>query len=288
MKNKKAGFTLVEILIAVAILVMMATVSITTVTMINQARVKKAATAVVSYFNLTKDFAKTHGGNATFELERTKEGLTISRKSYKMDKGERKEIVDETESINDRTIKVFYKMTGDSKEYELNTIEVAGGTEDPANGVIQMTFYQTTGEIIGPHKLDYIIISNSSKTYKLLIKQATGQIYYDYEVDEDKLNVSNDEIKRVPLPTFIFEGVNTADEITLHLKESSGSKTGFETIQPDLNYDSHNVKIGGVYRAAAPGEYTITFTLKDPYSTTWDDDGYTTTEKTLTWKADMN
>ncbi len=43
-----------------------------------------------------------------------------------------------------------------------------------------------------------------------------------------------------------------------------------------------NIKIGGVYRAIEKGTYTISFSLKDPYSTTWEDG--TIEDKTLIWK----
>lgn len=270
-KNKNAGFTLVEILIAMAILVMIVGLSITTISLISQSRAKKTVTTVISSFEMARDYAKTHGGDAMFSIHKVDDGIELIRTS--------KTVVDENVFIEDKTLKVYYKLTNDDNEYELGENDATSVTDS----TLQMTFRQTTGAVLGPHMVDYLIFSNNSKTYKLLIKQSTGMIYYDYEIENDHLNENNKDIISVKLPSFIQDGYNTTDEVTVYLEKKDDDK--YATVQPNLNYDSRYIRISGVYRASTPGEYIIIFSLKDPYSTQWEGTAGDTSEKQLVWKA---
>jgi hypothetical protein len=216
------------------------------------------AQTIKSEFELTRNFAKTHCGDAMFEIKKTADSLVITRSG--------KNITSEIHNINDEDLVLFYQRTGDDYENELET-----------DATLNMTFSQTQGAIIGPDMLDYIIISNGSKNYKLIIKQNTGMMYYDYEIDDNEFegNVVNNKRIDVDLPKAIKKGV-LSDTVTLEY-------TG-KSIQPELKYDARYIKIGGVYRAIAPGEYEIIFTLKDPYTTKWSDG--TTEPKRLKWYID--
>ena len=213
---------------------------------------KLYAQTIKSEFELTRELAQAHGGEAIFTIEKTGEGFEITRSGKNLEK--------EEHIIEDVDVSIYYKRTGPDGERELSD-----------GGILSMSFSQADGSIIGPDMLDYIIISNGSKNYKFIIKQNTGSIYYDYEVDmrEFEGNVENNSVIPVDLPVLV--------------SQSTLKYTG-QSLQPDLKYNARYVKIGGIYRAINVGTYTITFTLKDPYSTKWSDGK--TDMKTLVWKIE--
>lgn len=261
LKNNKKGFTLMEIVVAIGVMILFGGFAITTIAVIPQARMRSYAQTIKTEFELTRDFAKTHGGDATLTITKTKDGFVVERSGSNLTK--------ETHTIEDGDVAIFYQKTGEVKDVEL--------AEDDS---LEMTFSQTHGSIIGPDLLDYLTISNGNKNYKFIIRHSTGVIYYDYEIDESDLEgnyVDNSSIKTVDLPQFIDRrGAFTNDKITLRYSGKS--------LQPDIKYDARNVKIGGVYRATAGGPFEITFTLKDPYNTRWSDG--TVEVKKLTWNIE--
>ena len=279
MKNMKKGFTLIEIVIALAIMVAVGGLTITTLTSIQQAKMKRNVQVIKSELELTRNFAMTHGGQAEISIQKTSEGLLIQRTGQNL--------TTEEVEIKDRNIEVFYKRTykengdQDMKEYLLGGDGVVGeDAPDVTNKTLVMNFAQTTGKLIGPHRLDYLKISNGSRTFILLIEQESGMVYFDYEM-EDGYVINNyiEDLQTiyVETPTFITNsGLFSTEAPTL-------SPTG-EYIQPEINYDSRYIKIGGVYRAkdaCGLNPYVIVFTLKDPWTTRWVDD--TTAQKTLEW-----
>lgn len=253
-----------ELVVAIGMIALIAGLTITTISVIPQTRMKNLAQTFKTEFELTRSFAKTHGGDASFTLKKIDGGVQILRTS--------KLNADEEKEFKDGNLTVYYKLTGDTTEYEL-------GVTDPATvkeKTLTMTFAQTTGKIIGPNKVDYFIFSNGSKNYKFILDHGSGMIYFDYELEDhqipDNENLGSSII--VSTPTFVRGGAfyTTATEMTY---------TG-KAIQPELNYDARYVKISGVYRAIEKGVYEIEFILKDPYLYTWDDG--TVENKYLTWK----
>lgn len=271
-KNRKKGFTLIETVVALGIIVVLSGLTITTISAISQAKMREVAQTIKAEFETTRNLAKTHGGDAEFAITKTDDSIIITR-TQQIGTDPTKWPKEEIE-FADENISVYYKKTGDAKpDYELGVDRDSSVT----NNTLRMTFSQTQGSIIGPNKLDYIVLSNGSKNYKLIIKQSTGMMYYDYEIDEAEVkgNALNGEIKEIQLPTFIQKG-----EFLTNLPDFK--KTG-ETIQPELNYDARYVRISGVYRAKDPDPngYQIIFSLKDPYTTVWAGGG--TEDKILTW-----
>jgi type II secretory pathway pseudopilin PulG len=262
-KNTKMGFTLIEIVVALGIIVILSGLTITTISAIPQARMRGFAQTIKSEFELARDFAKTHGGQAEFSLKKTDDGIVVSRTG--------ENLIPEEQLLKDGNLVLFYKETGNDKEYELGIDDAS----DVFNNTLTMTFSQTQGAIIGPHMIDYIVISNGSKNFKMVIKQSTGMIYYDYELEGNALeqNIVNNDTTTVKIPTFVLKGA-FVDTVEVGFTGSS--------VQPELNYDSRYIKINGVYRAVNPGTYEIVFSLKDPYSTTWSDG--TIEDKKLIWK----
>lgn len=263
-KNKNQGFTLIEVVVAIGILAMLGGFVIVSMSVVPKARMRELAQKVKSEFELTRDFAKTHGGDATFSIEKTDIGVIIERNS--------KTVKDEKIEIKDADLAIYYKWTGDSTEYEL-------GYKDKSlveNDKLEMKFSQTTGSILGPHYIDYIELTNGTKAYKFYIKQETGMIYYDYEISDGYSGnkILNKEPKVIKLPSFIERGVD--GHPTTEIKQSG------TTVQPEISYDSRYIKIGGVYRAKDIGSYKITFSLKDPSVTIWESGDKE--DKTLEWK----
>ena len=263
-KNSTKGFTLMEIITALGIIVILGGLSITTLSSISQARMRDFAQTVKSEFETTRNLAKTHGGDAEFSLTKTENGAVITRTGANLTKEEK--------SLKDHNLAIFYYKTGDATPYELGVSDAP----DVVDGTLTMTFSQTQGEIIGPHKLDSIVLSNGSKNYTLVIKQKTGMMYYDYELEEYNIdeNVLNENVIMVSIPTFVYKG---EFRDTLPPFKKTGS-----TIQPELNYDARYVRISGVYRADVTGKHEIVFSLKDPWATDWADGS--DADKTLSWE----
>lgn len=261
--NKK-GFTLIEIVIALGLLVMLGGFAITSLSVIPQARMRESAQTIKTEFEVARNFGKTHGGDSLFAIQKVEDGLLITRTA---ENGRDEEIL-----IDDKEIQLFYKPLGEDDEYQL-------GREDAPtvyDARLEMKFAQTTGEIIGPNKLQYIIISNGSKNFKFIFQNSSGMMYYDYEVEEDwVLDEQNVEgVTVIKQPTFIYRG-DFYETVTVKYTGSS--------VQPEINYDARNVKISGEYRAVVPGTYQIVFKLKDPYKTYWEGTGGSTTDIVLEW-----
>ena len=278
--QKHKGFTLIEMLTAIGIMAAFAGFAVVTISVIAQANMRKTAQAVKDDFEYARSYARTHSNSASFNLKKTDVGIDVIIMSKDPITGDKK--VESLNSIEDRNLAVFYKVTGDKKHYQLgdNNNEHA----DVTDATLVMEFSQTNGAVIGPHYLDYMVLSNGNKNFKLFIKQSTGMMFYDYEIEEEDYDenvVQNDSVLEVTRPYFITEiSPKSATTDIEHAYDNSGN---LKSVQPQLNYDARYIKIGGVYRAKEIGEYEIIFSLKDPYSTTWENGGGTD-DIILTWR----
>lgn len=256
-KNKNKGFTLIEVVVAIGLIAILSGLVLTSLSAIPQARIKSTANIIKSEFTLSRDFARTHGAEAEFSIRKTADGIEIIRTG--------KNLKTETTTIDDGT-DIFYKLTAENDVFQLGKDTVHSRNGQAAvkiTDTLTMSFSQTNGEILGPHLLDYIIVTNGNKSYKLLFVQKTGDIYFDYDVDMSTLdkNVIDDSMTTVKMPTFMVDGLPVH---TIELKHSG------ETLQPEIIYDPTYIRISGVYRAIERGEYQISFYLKDPYNTRWE------------------
>lgn len=264
-KISKKGMTLLEVVMAIGLAALLAGTVIVSLAGIKQTRMVETAQTIKTQFELARDFARTHGGDSAFYIKKdTPGGLTILRES---------EVgTDEETKIKDNEVEVFYKVHGDETTYQLGTDD----HRDVVDQTIEMRFAQTTGNVTGPNKLDWLRISNGTKDYTLVIQNNTGLMYYDYEIDEEDLDwdTQTEGTTAISLPTFILKGrfVDTVD-----VKWTGSS------VQPEIQYDAKHVKISGVYRATDPGRYQIVFQLKDPYSTYWNGASGSTEDVILEW-----
>lgn len=277
----KKGFTLIELVVVIGIIVLFCGFSIVTIATIPQTRMKKFAEEIKYNFELVRDFSKTHGGTVSLYIKKTDDGLELVRDVRENNKHADYQIKSETIKISDNKIELFYAPT----DAEGDPIRL--GDDDKTS--LEFQFSQTDGKIIGPDFVDYMTISNGNKTYKLVVVQRTGQLYFDYEID-DKYAEQNagasDEIVEVELPCFIDQQQKTYTSFWMQ------KVSGQTTYQPPIRYDSRYVKISGVYRATDPNEegmYVIYFDLKDPNGCRWalnstpsDPSAYTATQ-TLSW-----
>lgn len=283
----KKGFTLIELVVVIGIIVLFCGFSIVTISTIPQIRMKKFAEEIKSNFELARDFSKTHGGTISLYIKKTDDGLEMVRDVRETNKRDDYQIKAETVKISDNKIELFYFETGKPEDEEPKRLGDGGKNE------LEFQFSQTDGSIIGPDFLDYVIISNGNKTYKLIIMQRTGQVYFDYEMQDnyvEKNDGASDTKVVVDLP--VFNDKQNASVGVINAVYMMERKDGLSTLQPPIKYDSRYVKISGVYRAtdANPHEpYIIYFDLKDPNGTEWntsptaqDPDAKTST-KILKW-----
>lgn len=272
-KNKNKGFTLIELLVAIALVALISTLSITTLSTISSTRMRKTASTLKSSVEVTRNYAKTHGGNTYVSLIKTNAGVRIIEVSTdeRADDGTRKDKVISDTQIDDKTLTIYYKLTGDHDEYQLGTRDATTVVDN----MLQFTFSGNNGSFMGPNYIDYVILTNGSKEYKLMLEHKSGMIYYDYE--DAAQHIKNEPPTTthtgIPLPKFVVNGVLTKNILDI-------AYTG-KIVQPELAYDTRNSKMSGVFRAKEVGEYKIVFSLKDPYNTQWEDG--TTSDYMLTW-----
>lgn len=263
-KLSKKGFTLIEMVVVIGIIVLFCGFCIATITTIPQTRMKKFVTEIKSDFELARDFSKSHGGTISLYISKLDDGLELKRDVRDSNKRSDYNIKSETVKLTDRKVELYYKETNQTDEKRLG--------DASAKDQIEIQFSQTDGRIIGPDFIDYIKITNGNKLYKLIIMQSTGQVYFDYElkdseIEENKGAIPADEQVRVDLPCFIEGQVKTTDCFYMPKDDN------LSTLQPPIKYDSRYIKISGVYRATEAndsGPYIIYFDLKDPNGTRWD------------------
>lgn len=266
------GFTLMEIVVAIGLVAIFSGLAITSLSVVPKARMRENAQSLKTEFELTRNFAKSHGGNAAFKIIKESQGVKLLRTSFDSNK---QEVIESEIFLNDKKLEIFYTVTGDvANKYQLGTKDYGDIANDKT---IEMVFSQTQGAILGPDYIDTIFMSNGNKDYTFHIKHSTGMIYYDYELNNE--NQRENDIRNngpnITLPQFI-DGGTPCNTIAI---EWIGDDV---TVQPELQYDARNIKIGGVYRASKKGVYTIVFSLKDPYKTQWVSGDVE--DKTLTWE----
>ena len=262
-KNRNKGFTLVEIISALAILILLGGLVLTSVSSVQHARVQHCAQIVKSRLESTRDLAKTRGTNVALSITKMKGGfkLTVSGDN----------LLDESTILECPNTSLFYYETGSRAEKQLGVDDAEG-----IDGTLVFIFDGGTGDMIGSHVLDYFIFANGSRNYTLAFQHKGGMVYYDYEVDEFPYNTIAPECQSIVIDVPYFVQEAEQDKTILVF-------TG-TTLQPEFIYDSKHVKIGGIYRATDPSEeyYIITFNLKDPSTMKWADD--TTEQKKLYWR----
>lgn len=263
-KLNKKGFTLIEVVVALGLLVMLGGFAITSLSVIPQARMRESAQLIKTEFELARNFGKTHGGDSIFMIQKVEDGVKLMRTA---ENGRTEEVL-----LDDKQLEIFYRGVDDDEEFQL------GWNDAPNvhNSTIEMRFSQTTGEVLGPNKLVYMILSNGSKNFKFVFQNSTGMMYYDYEVEEEWI-VGEEEVDNliaVEQPMFIYRG---------DLYETVTVKHTGKSVQPEIKYDARYIKISGEYRAIDPGKYYITFKLKDPFNTYWAGTGGSSTEIVMEW-----
>lgn len=276
--NNKKGFTLIELVVAIGLLAILAGFVLVSLSAIPQAKMTEVAQTLKSEFELSRNFAKTHGGQVKLSISRIDEGLLITRSGDTIET--------ETHLFDDRNIEVFYQLaTSDLSEYTLGKGTQHALLTDPTT--LEINFAQTSGSIIGPHKVNYLILSNGSKNYKLIFQHTSGMVYFDYELDNQNAFVNDNSSKHtsVEAPYFILNGEQYESVAIPQKYNVNGEKV---TVQPEIVYDSRYIKIGGDYRAMKADngqnlEYVITFTLKDPSTMSWSDN-YSEPTRTLRWR----
>lgn len=267
-KNKNKGFTLVEMLVAVAIVLAIATISISTMNAIGTSRMRANAEIIKSTIEVARDYAKAHGGNTFLTLIKTQDGLQIIETSVaaRADDGTRiDKNIGET-NIDDKNLVVYYKLIGDDTVYQLGTTDAECVQDN--NKMLQFQFSSTTGEFVGSYYVEYLKLANNNKEMKLLFHIKTGTLMFDYEDGADKIvnPTGSATSKSIAMPTFMVGG-KAYNSVSLPYDAN-------KIQQPELAYDSRYVSISGIYRAKDVNEdvgYKIVFSLKNPYETKWED-----------------
>lgn len=265
-RNKNKGFTLVEMLVAVAILLAVMTLSIATMSAIGTSRMRANAVTIKSTIEVARDYAKAHGGNTYLTLTKNVNGLQIVETSTaaRKDDGTRVDKNIGQTNIDDKSLIVYYKLVGDNAVYQLGVNDAP----DVRNSTLYFQFSDRTGEFVGTYYVEYLLLKNSNKEIKMLFDIKGGSIVFDYEKGAENIQIptSNANSKTVPMPTFVYKG-KAYHTISVPYDAN-------KIQQPELAYDSRYVSISGIYRAKDVNEdpgYKIVFSLKNPYSTKWED-----------------
>lgn len=265
-KNKNKGFTIVELLVAVAIMLAIATLSISTMNAIGTSRMRANAEIIKSTIEVASDYSKTHGGNTFVSVIKNYNGLQIVETSTaaRKDDGTRVDKNIGETNIDDKSLVVYYYLLGDNTKYQLGVNDA----NEVSNGTLQFQFSDVTGEFVGSYYVESMILANSNKEIKLLFDIKGGTIMFDYEKGADKIQnpTPSANSKTVSMPTFVYGGKAYH---TLYVEYDSA-----KIQQPELAYDSRYVSISGIYRAKDINEnpgYKVVFSLKNPHNTMWED-----------------
>lgn len=263
-KNKNKGFTLMEVIAALIILILSSNLVLASVASIQQMRLQQCAQIIKSQCESTRELAKSRGTNAELLVTKVEGGFQITVAGDN--------VLTETQLVNCGNASLFYKKAGMEGESQLGVSNSSDPTEIIAD-TIKIVFAGGSGDIIGQPILDYIILANGSKNQKLLFQQNGGLVYYDYDSEYWRPNDADGGRIKIELPYFTQETVG---------KRAVLVATG-DTIQPEFAYNAQYVKVSGIYREKQPSDkpYVIVFELKDPYTTTWVDG--TTDPKVLEW-----
>lgn len=264
-QNKNKGFTLVEMLVAVAIMIAVATLSISTISAIGSAKLRSNTETFKSTIEAAREYSTAHGGNTFVSVIKTQNGLQIVETSTaaRKDDGTRVDKNINEVNLNDKAMNVYYKLVGDATEYQLGKSDA----DCVNNGTLQFQFSSLTGGFVGSYYVDSMRFENSNKDYTLLFSVKTGAMAFDYESDADKIvnKPGAESSKSIEMPTFVVGGKAYA---------TYSMPFNDKIQQPELAYDSRYVSISGIYRAKDVNEdpgYKIVFSLKDPYTTKWAD-----------------
>ncbi len=157
MKNR--GFSLIELIVVIAIMAVALTVGGYALSAISLANAKNCATEIKTSLEKTRmqacstDKGTTH---ATLSLYRDSNGKVVIDKSYE----------GTTKEIGGRAVKVEYRMKGDGTDYiPLGTTAITFG------------FNRSTGGFTDPDNLvENIRITSGGKTYILTCYGLTGKI----------------------------------------------------------------------------------------------------------------
>ena len=164
-KNKNKGFTIVEMLVAVAIMLAIATLSISTMNAIGTSRMRANAAVIKSTMELASDYSKTHGGNTFVSIIKNHNGLQIVETSTaaRKDDGTRVDKNIAETNIDDKSLVVYYKLIGDTTEYQLGVNDA----DEVPKGILQFQFSDVTGEFVGPYYVESMRLVNSNKEITL-------------------------------------------------------------------------------------------------------------------------
>lgn len=263
-QNKNKGFTLMELVAAIVVLALMSGLTLAAIASIQHTKVQHCAQTLKSKCEATREIAKSRGTNAELSITVVDEGLLLVVSGNNL-------LTEET-TIDCKNLTLFYKKTGPNKEQKLSVVDNPGANGTTI-GTISIVFSGENGNIINQPAIEYIVLSNGSKNYKLIFKHNGGLVYYDYEADGLVSNNNSADKIKVYEPYFTKDVINGRAVLIANGKNQ----------QPEFAYNAQYVRVKGEYRASAASDipYTIIFELKDPYSTTWADG--TTEPKTLEW-----
>ena len=160
-RKKNQGFTLLELLVVVAIMAVALGITGMSLSVIQQSRSKGCAQEMKSSLEMVRTSAMAKGGGSVTIYKDTTTGEIMMQTND-----------GESRKIGGSSLTVTYGFKGDSTEYTLGSA--------PADKPLKVSFSASSGSISDSNSVEWIRISGN-KIYKLTLYKLTGKVTMETE-----------------------------------------------------------------------------------------------------------
>lgn len=179
MKNKNAGFSLIELVVVIAVMVIVAGIGVTWIGNISGYRARECAGKVASSLNgaKVKSLSKQKNtGDAYWELKKGSDGKYYVSTYYPEYSGGGYTLVEETAKVG-RTSNLKVTYTDVDGVHEVDSANTLKLCYDRSTGAL---YEGSSGSVDKSKNISAIHVSNGSRSYKIEIVAKTGKVIGRY------------------------------------------------------------------------------------------------------------
>lgn len=179
MKNKNAGFSLIELIVVIAVMVIVAGIGLSWVGRLSGYRARECASKVSSTLNgaKVKSLSKQQNtGDAYWELKKGSDGRYYVSVYYPEYSGGGYTLVEETSKVGKTSslIVTYTDVDGDHVVDSSNSLKLC---YDRSTGAL---YEGSSGSVDKTKNISAINVSNGAKSYKIEIVAKTGKVIGKY------------------------------------------------------------------------------------------------------------
>lgn len=179
MKNKNAGFSLIELIVVIAVMVIVAGIGISWISRLSGYRARECASKVASTLNgaKVKSLSKQQNtGDAYWELKKGSDGRYYVSVYYPEYSGGGYTLVEETSKVGKTSslMVTYTDVDGDHVVDSSNSLKLC---YDRSTGAL---YEGSSGSVDKTKNISAINVSNGAKSYKIEIVAKTGKVIGRY------------------------------------------------------------------------------------------------------------